>query len=108
MYSLDLNYVQNLSNGGELEYNFLLSHEDESIHGYADGGPQFNPMKDEHDIINLSLKYTDPDDKYWVRFVGKNVTDEVFRTGSLSVATLWIMSAYNQPSYYAIQVGTRF
>ena len=25
MYSLDLNYVQNLSNGGELEYNFLLS-----------------------------------------------------------------------------------
>ena len=108
MYSLDLNYVQNLSNGGELEYNFLLSHEDESLHGYADGGPQYNPKKAEHDIINLSLKYTDPEDKYWVRLIGKNVTDEVFTTGALSVATLWIMSAYNQPSYYAIQVGARF
>ena len=107
MYSIDINYVQTLSRGDTLEYNLLLSHEDESLHGYA-AVLKYNPVKKEHDLLDLSIKYTDPDDKYWVRLIGKNLTDEVFTTGSLSVATLWIMSGYNQPRYYGIQLGARF
>ena len=61
-----------------------------------------------HLLVFLMLKYTDPDDKYWVRLIGKNLTDEVFTTGSLSVATLWIMSRYNLPRYYGILLGARF
>jgi iron complex outermembrane receptor protein len=40
--------------------------------------------------------------------MGSNLTDERYRTGSLSVGQLWIMSAYGAPRYYALEVGMKF
>jgi iron complex outermembrane receptor protein len=37
--------------------------------------------------------------------LGANLTDKRYKTGALSVATLWIMSAYGSPRYYGIEFG---
>ena len=46
--------------------------------------------------------------RWYVRLLGSNLTDERYRTGSLSVATLWIMSAYGPPRYYGVEFGALF
>jgi iron complex outermembrane receptor protein len=55
-----------------------------------------------------SITFTHSSEKWWVRALAKNFTDERYRTGSLSVGNFWIMSAYAPPRYYGLEVGTTF
>ncbi len=58
--------------------------------------------------MDASITLHDAEDRYFVRLLGSNLTDESYRTGTLSVATLWIMSAYGAPRYYGLEFGAKF
>jgi iron complex outermembrane receptor protein len=91
-----------------LEWNARVSYEDDSVSSYSDVAPEFNGLLNSRTLVDASVTFRDADDRYYVRLLGSNLTDERYRTGSLSVATLWIMSAYGPPRYYGIELGARF
>ncbi len=105
MGSVDGTYSQPLNNGGNIDYKLRFSYEDESVSSYSDVDPVFNTFLDSRSILDASITYYDPQDRFYLRLLGANLTDERYKTGALSVATLWIMSAYGPPRYYGIEFG---
>ncbi len=108
MFSADATYRHVLGDMGNLDLYFRVSYEDDSVQSYGDGGDRFNTILQEKTLVDASLTWTTPDDKYYVKVFGKNLTDERYRTGSLSVATIWVMSAYGPPRWFGAEVGANF
>ena len=92
---------------GNLDLNLRVAYEDESYSGYSDVDPSYDTTLDEKTVWDASATFTTANEKYFVRGVAKNFTDERYRTGSLSVANFWIMSAYGMPRYYALEFGAK-
>lgn len=107
MMNADITYEHTVGPGHRLEWKLRGSYEDESIASYSDVSPAFNTSLDSKTLFDASVTFYDAKDRFFVRALGSNLTDERYRTGSLSVATLWIMSAYGAPRYYGLEVGTK-
>lgn len=101
-------YVHTIGDGHQLEWRARVSYEDDSVSSYSDVAPQYNTYLQSRTLVDASVTFTDRDDRYYLRLLGSNLTDERYRVGALSVATLWIMSAYAPPRYWGIEFGTRF
>ncbi len=108
LLGFDATYVHHFQNDSDVALNFRVSYEDDSVQSYGDGGDQFNTIRNEKTLVDASIKYSSPGDKYYVKLVGKNLTDERYRTGSLSVATIWVMSAYGAPRWFGGEFGMNF
>jgi iron complex outermembrane receptor protein len=107
MATLDGTYTFSFD-ASSLDLNLRYSYEDESIAGYSDVDESFDTTMNAKSIWDFSATFRTSDDKYFVRAIAKNLTDERYRTGSLSVANFWIMSAYGAPRYYGLEVGAKF
>ena len=106
MASTDLTYEHPIS-GGRLEWKVRGSYEDESVASYSDVASKFNTTLDSKTLVDASITFYDAEDRFYVRALVSNLTDDRHRTGSLSVATLWIMSAYGTPRYFALEAGMK-
>ena len=93
---------------GTLDLNLRVAYEDESIAGYSDVDESYDTTLNEKTVWDASVTFRTANEKYFVRGVAKNFTDERYRTGSLSVANFWIMSAYGAPRYYGLEFGAKF
>lgn len=107
MFTVDGTYTFQLD-AGTLDLNIRMAYEDEQVAGYSDVDEKFDTTLDEKTIWDASATFRTSDDKYYVRALAKNFTDERYRTGSLSVANFWIMSAYGQPRYVGLEFGAKF
>ena len=108
MYTLQANYAHDWGSIGGLDWNLRVSYEDESVQGYSSIGPEFNATLNDRTIVDASVTFTDSSDRYWVKLFAQNLTDERYRTGQLSVANLWVMSAYGPPRWIGIELGANF
>jgi iron complex outermembrane receptor protein len=108
MYSVSGTWVRPLNNGGNLEVNLRYSYEDENISSYSDLGADFNTVLEDKSLLDLSIGYRAPDDKFYAKLVGSNLTDERYQTGALDVSGVWIMSIYGPPKYWGLQLGSKF
>jgi len=96
-----------LSNGGSLDWNLRVSYEDDQVASYSAAGSEFDTMLKAKSLVDMNITYTDPQDRYYVSLIGRNLGDKRYVQGSLSVATLWVMAAYGAPRYLGLQFGTR-
>jgi len=108
MYSVSGNWSRPLGNGGSLEVNLRYSYEDESLSSYSDLGPSFDTVLEDKNLLDFSIAYYSPDDKFYARLLGSNLTDDRYQTGALDVSGVWIMSTYGPPKYWGLQLGTKF
>ena len=106
-FGADANYAYDMGSG-TLDFNGRISYESDSIAGYSDVSPEYDTTLNAKTLLDASITYRDADERFHVRVVGRNLTDKRYRTGSLSVATLWIMSAYAPPRYFGVELGTQF
>ena len=108
MATVEGSYFHPVGSMGNMEWRLRAAYEDDSIQAYSDVAPEFNTLLNSKTLVDASITFYDARDRYYVRLLGSNLLDERYRTGSLSVATLWIMSAYGPPRYYGIEFGTKF
>ncbi len=108
MATIDGTYTFDLNDAGAIDVNLRMAYEDESIAGYSDVAEEFDTTLDEKTVWDASIVYRTADDKYYVKGIAKNFTDERYRTASLSVGNFWIFSSYGQPRYYGLEVGAKF
>jgi iron complex outermembrane receptor protein len=105
MGSVDGTYIHPAGNAGSMEYKLRYSYEDESVSSYSDVDPLFNTFLDSRGLLDASITFYDAQNRFYVRLLGANLTDKKYRTGALSVATLWIMTAYASPRYFGLEFG---
>ena len=108
MGSVAGSWVRPLGNGGTLDVNFRYSYEDESVSSYSDLGSSFNTILEAKSLLDFSVGYTAPNEKFYARLLGSNLTDDRYQTGALDVAGVWVMSTYGPPRYWGVQLGTKF
>jgi iron complex outermembrane receptor protein len=108
MYSVGGTWVRPLANGGNIQVNLRYSYEDESVSSYSDLGSDFNTILEDKSLLDFSIGYRAPNDKFYANIVGSNLTDERYQTGALDVSGVWIMSTYGPPMYWGVQVGAKF
>ena len=108
MAGAEAEYVYPLGDYGDISANLRVSYEDESIYSYSDIADKYDTTLDPKTLWDAAIGFTSANDKYFVRAVGKNLTDQRYRTGVLAVATIWTMSAYGPPRYYGLEFGAKF
>ncbi len=59
-------------------------------------------------LVNASLTISQIDDKYYVKAIGRNLTDERYRIAAQNVAGLWLNSNFGAPRYYGVELGVKF
>ncbi len=108
MATIDGVYTVDLGDAGSLDFNARVAYEDESIASYSDISADLHTTLNSRTTVDFGVTWNSASENFWVRAIGRNLTDERYRTGSLSVGNFWIMSAYAEPRYYGVEFGTNF
>ena len=59
-------------------------------------------------LVNAAITLSTDDDRYFVRLVGRNLTDKRYRTAALAVAGLWSNAQWGPPRYFGVQFGAKY
>src|SRR3546814_20031447 len=59
-------------------------------------------------LVNASITLADIDDSYFVRAIGRNLTDKRYKIGSQVVGGLWTTSQYGPPRVFGVEAGLRY
>jgi iron complex outermembrane recepter protein len=101
-------YTIGLGNGGSIDLSADVYYEDENLYYISAAGRDYDAYLNSKTLLNASITYNSPDDRYFVRAFGKNLTDERYRIASQSVATLWTHTQWGPPDSYGLEVGFNF
>ena len=104
-WGIGLTYDQDLSTNGSLTWNVNANYQDE-----ADTSPGNLPRTQMMDftLINAHVTWRDVEDKYYVTLYGKNLGDEIYRTGANYVGGTWLFTSYGAPMEYGLEAGVRW
>jgi len=106
-WTLGANYAVPLG-GHELTFDTSLAHQDRNLFTQSITDPQGNTFLNSRTLLNASITLSEIDNRYYVRVVGQNLTDERYRTASQNVAGLWLNSQFGPPRYFGVQAGFKF
>ena len=101
IYSMELG-------SGTMEVSGEVYYEDENLYYVSAAGRQYDAYLDSKVLLNAAVTYSGPDDRYFVRAWGKNLTDQRYRIASQSVATLWTHTQWGAPLNFGVEVGVNF
>ncbi|MDE2050557.1 MAG: TonB-dependent receptor, partial [Gammaproteobacteria bacterium] len=59
-------------------------------------------------LFDASATYRTPDERMFVRLIGRNLTDKVYVESAQNVDPLWIWAFYGEPRYLGLQAGYDF
>jgi iron complex outermembrane receptor protein len=105
-WGIGLTYDQDLSNNnGSITWNVNANYQDE-----ADTSPGNLPRTQmmDYTLINAHATWRDIEDKYWFTVYGKNLGDEIYRTGANYVGGTWLFTSYGAPMEYGVEAGVRW
>ncbi len=93
---------------GSLDLAGEVYYEDENLFYISAAGRAYDAYLDQKTLLNASVTYTSESQRYFIRAYGRNLSDEVYRIASQSVATLWTHSQFGAPRNFGIEVGMTF
>jgi iron complex outermembrane receptor protein len=88
--------------------NGNVNYEAENLFTQSITSPDENTFLNARTLVNASLTFAEEDDKYYLRVLGRNLTDKRYRTASQVVGGLWANSQYGAPEFYGVELGVRF
>ena len=106
-WTLAANYVVSL-NSHKLTFDGSAAYQSRSLFTQSITDPLGNTFLNARTLVNASVTLADVNDRYYVRVVGQNLTDERYRTASQNVAGLWLNSQYGPPRFFGVQAGFNF
>ena len=59
-------------------------------------------------LVNASITWLEPNDRYWMSLYGRNLLDETHRLAGNSVAGLWNFTQFGSPRQWGLQIGASF
>ena len=102
---LNAEYDFELANGCRLTLQGSLNYQSEAETDVFNGA---NTQMEERTLVDASVTYHDPKDRWWSRLCGANLSDETYRIAALPVAGLWNFTNYGPPRSYGITIHTKF
>ncbi len=106
--TVDATYERNVSSRWKAALNGEIAYTSRNLSTQAITDPQGNTFLRERTLVNASLTLAQIDDRYYVRVIGRNLTDERYNTASQNVAGLWLNSQFGPPRYIGAELGFKF
>ena len=107
-WTVDGTYEVPLGSTYKLIANASAAYTAKNLNTQAIDDPLGNTYLNARTLVNASLTVSEVDDKYYVKLLGRNLTDERYRIASQNVAGLWLNSNFGAPRYYGVEAGFRF
>ena len=107
-WSVDGTYSTPVSGNLKLAVNANVSHVGQNLFTQSIADERDNTFLRARTLLNGSITLADLDDKYTLRIVGKNLTDERYETASQVVGGLWTFTLYGPPRYFGVEAGAKF
>lgn len=107
-WTLDGVYTVPLGDSHKLTLNGNVAYTGRNLNTQAIDDPLGNTFLNARTLVNGSITLAQTDDKYYVRLIGKNLTDKRYRIAVQNVAGLWLNSQYGAPRYFGVEVGVSF
>ncbi|MGF7154859.1 TonB-dependent receptor [Novosphingobium gossypii] len=107
-WTLDGVYSLPLGSDHKLTVNGNVAYTGRNLNTQAIDDPLGNTFLNARTLVNGSITLAQADDRYYVRVVGKNLTDKRYRIASQNVAGLWLNSQFGPPRYFGVEVGVSF
>jgi iron complex outermembrane receptor protein len=107
-WTIDGTYQIPLGSSHKLVANGNVAYTARNLNTQAIDDPLGNTFLNARTLINASITLAQADDRYFVRLLGRNLSDERYRTASQNVAGLWLNSQFGPPRFYGVEVGFRY
>jgi iron complex outermembrane receptor protein len=107
-YTLDGTYTFCLGDGFDLALNANVMYTDENLFTQSIATPDDNTYLDARTLVNANLTLLPSDERYFVRLIGRNLTDQTYKSASQVVGGLWAFTIYGPPRYFGIEAGMKF
>lgn len=104
-WTIDGTYQRDLGTTHKVLLNANLAHVGRNLNTQAIDTPLGNTFLNARTLLSASLTISEMQDKYFVRVIGRNLTDQRFRTASQNVAGLWLNSQFGAPRFVGVEVG---
>jgi iron complex outermembrane receptor protein len=59
-------------------------------------------------LLDATITYRTPDDRIFLRLIGRNLTDKVYLQSAQNVDPLWVWGFYGEPRYLGVEAGYNF
>jgi iron complex outermembrane recepter protein len=59
-------------------------------------------------LVNASITLAEQEDNYYLRLIGRNLTDKRYRIASQNVAGLWLNTQFGPPRFFGVEIGAKF
>jgi iron complex outermembrane recepter protein len=107
-WALDGTYSVPLNEGFKVTFNGNINYTARNLFTQSIDDPRNNTFLRARTLMNASITFAEADDKFWLRFVGKNLGDKRYETASQVVGGLWTFTLYGPPRYYGLEAGLKF
>ena len=107
-WTLGATYEANISDSIRMVFDTNLSYTAKNLYTQSITSQSFNTYLDSRTLLNASLTFSDHDDKYFVRLIGKNLTDTSYKVASQVVAGLWTFANYGPPLFIGVEIGVKW
>ncbi|MFD2499608.1 TonB-dependent receptor domain-containing protein [Rhizorhabdus histidinilytica] len=89
----------------KLQFNGNINYVARNLFTQSITSPAENTFLNARTLYNASITLMQADDKYYVRLIGRNLSDKRYLTGSQVVGGLWANGQYGPPRYFGAEVG---
>jgi len=107
-WTIDGTYETPVQDWGRLTVNANVNYTGRNLFTQSIDRIEDNTFLDARTLLNASITLSDIDDKYYVRLIGKNLTDVRYRTASQVVGGLWAFTLFGPPRFLGAEVGFKF
>ena len=111
--TVDLNYTMAVpgTNGHHLVLDVNDNYVSKNLDTYSIAAPYVpftQTYAEARALLDASITYNGPDNRWYVRLYGRNLTDKHYIESAQNVDPLWIWSFYGEPRFFGGEIGYKF
>jgi iron complex outermembrane receptor protein len=110
--TVDLNYTLPVApTNGRVVFDVNANYVAKNLDTYSIADPYAaftQTYADGRTLLGASITYNGANDRWFLRVIGRNLTDKIYKESAQNVDPLWVWGFYGEPRYVAGQVGFKF
>jgi len=110
--TLDVNYTLPFSwNGSRIVVDVNDNYVSKNLDTYSIALPYASftqTYADARALLGASLTYNAPDNRWFARVYGRNLTDKIYKESAQNVDPLWVWAFYGEPRFIGGEIGFKF
>lgn len=107
-WSMDATYAVPITDNFKVTINGNVNHTGRNLFTQSISDARDNTFLRARTLLNASITLAEANDRYWLRLVGKNLSDKRYETASQVVGGLWTFTLYGPPRSFGVEAGVKF